>query len=85
MSDGDVASATDVLFVGSSSALPILAWADKSLKSVKVNFLGTKTVVTLAADKKGEEIKSIKVHAPTGANTLSHFLIMKSRPCQGLT
>ena len=75
LSDSDVASEDDVLYVGGEVSVPVIAWTDKSMKTVKVNLLGTKTVVSLTADKKGEELESIKVHAPQGTNIPPHFLV----------
>jgi hypothetical protein len=75
LSDSDVASESDILHVGAGTAVPIVAWTDKSLKAVKVNLLGTKNVVSLPIDKKGEEVQSVKVHAPGGLSALPHFLV----------
>lgn len=75
LSDSDIAADEDILYVGSGSAVPIVAWTDKSFESVRVNILGTKSVLNLVADKKTEEIQSIKVHAPKGLNAAPHFLV----------
>ena len=75
LSDSDVGSEEDVLFIGASTAVPIVAWSDKSLKAVKVHLLGTKTVVSLTNDKKGEELQGVKIHAPGGLSSLPHFLV----------
>jgi hypothetical protein len=75
LSDSDVASAEDILFISAGTAVPLLAWTDKSFKAVKVNLLGTKTVISLPVDKKGEELQSIQFHAPRGLNSLPHFLV----------
>ncbi|KIW04497.1 uncharacterized protein PV09_04254 [Verruconis gallopava] len=75
VSDSDLLSSDDILFVGAGTAAPIVAWTEKSFKTVKVNLLGSKTVVNLAVDKKGEEIQRIQLHAPRTINALPHFLV----------
>ncbi|KAL4788717.1 hypothetical protein BJX76DRAFT_344816 [Aspergillus varians] len=75
-SDSDVSGPDAVLFVGANTALPVIAWADKSHKTLKVNVIGTKQVTAVNIDNtSGEEIKSIQVHAPKTLNALSHFLV----------
>ncbi|KAJ5832053.1 hypothetical protein N7474_000364 [Penicillium riverlandense] len=75
-SENDVATPESVLFVGANTASPLIVWADKSQKTLKVNVIGTKQVNSVAIDNtSGEEIKSITVHAPHKLNSLPHFLI----------
>lgn len=75
-SEGDVTSPESVLFVGANTASPLIVWADKSLKSLKVNVIGTKQVNTVAIDNtSGQEIQQITVHAPHKLNSLPHFLV----------
>ncbi|EPS34441.1 hypothetical protein PDE_09405 [Penicillium oxalicum 114-2] len=75
-SEGDVTGQESVFFVGANTASPLIAWADKSLKSLKVNVIGTKHINTLAIDNaSGLEIEKITVHAPQKLNSLAHFLV----------
>ncbi|KAE8151113.1 hypothetical protein BDV25DRAFT_129039 [Aspergillus avenaceus] len=75
-SEGDISSPESVLFVGANTASPVIAWADKSQKTLKVNVIGTKQVSTINVENtSGEEIRSIIVHAPKKLNSLPHFLV----------
>ncbi|KAJ5451486.1 hypothetical protein N7491_000668 [Penicillium cf. griseofulvum] len=71
-SEADVATPESVLYVGANSASPIIVWADKSQKSLKVNVIGTKEVTSFAI---ASEIRQITVHAPHKLNALPHFLV----------
>ncbi|KAJ5134563.1 hypothetical protein N7526_005928 [Penicillium atrosanguineum] len=74
-SDADVTGPESVLFVGANSASPLIVWTDKSLKSLKVNVIGSKQVNTVAIDNvSGQEIEQITVHAAHKLNALPHFL-----------
>ncbi|KAJ5941469.1 hypothetical protein N7516_001637 [Penicillium verrucosum] len=75
-SEADVATSESVLYVGANSASPIIVWADKSQKSLKVNVIGTKEITSIAIDNTtGSEIRKITVHAPQHLNALPHFLV----------
>lgn len=74
-SENDVTGPDSIIFVGANTAAPIIVWTDKARKVLKVNVIGTKQVSTINIDNKGEEIKSIKVHAPKKLNSLPHFLV----------
>ncbi|KAJ5507345.1 hypothetical protein N7527_009488 [Penicillium freii] len=75
-SEADVATRESVLYVGANSASPIIVWADKSQKSLKVNVIGTKEIASIAIDNTpGSEIRQITVHAPHKLNALPHFLV----------
>lgn len=75
-SESEVTSPDSVLFVGANAASPLIIWADKSFKTLKVNVIGSKQVNTVAIDSpSGEEIRKVNVHAPTGQDTPSHFLV----------
>lgn len=74
--DSDLASISDIIFVGSNTASPILAWTDKAKKTLKVNVIGVKPVTTIAIDNKsGEPIEDVKVVAPRHTPSQPHFLI----------
>ncbi|QKX63492.1 uncharacterized protein TRUGW13939_10663 [Talaromyces rugulosus] len=75
-SEGEVSTPESILFVGTNTASPFVAWADKSNKALKINILGSKQVHTLNIENaKGDEIRKITVHGPEGLNTLPHFLV----------
>ncbi|KAL4792988.1 hypothetical protein BDV19DRAFT_380464 [Aspergillus venezuelensis] len=75
-SDSDVSTRESILFVGANTAFPVIAWADKSFKTLKVNVIGTKQVTAVNIENTyGEEIKSIQLHAPKTLNAQSHFLV----------
>ena len=76
-SDADVTGPESVLFVGANAASPLIVWADKSLKSLKVNVIGSKQVNTVSIDSvSGQEIEQITVHAAQKLNALPHFLVL---------
>lgn len=76
-SDADVTGPESVLFVGANTASPLIVWADKSQKSLKVNVIGSKQVNTVSIDNtSGQEIQQITVHAPHKLNALPHFLVL---------
>ncbi|KAL0258185.1 hypothetical protein SLS55_007357 [Diplodia seriata] len=75
-SDNDIATTDDILFVGANTASPLLAWTDKTFKSLKVNTIGSKSVSTFNIENNsGEEIQKVVIHAPHSINSLPHFLV----------
>jgi outer membrane protein assembly factor BamB len=75
-SDSDVSGPDSVLFVGANTAFPVIAWADKSHRTLKVNVIGTKQVTQVNIENtSGEDIRSIYIHAPKALNALPHFLV----------
>lgn len=75
-SEADITGPESVLYVGANTASPLIVWADKSHKSLKINVIGTKQVNTVAIDNaSGQEIQQITVHAPHKLNSLAHFLV----------
>ncbi|GME28890.1 Quinonprotein alcohol dehydrogenase-like protein [Neofusicoccum parvum] len=75
-SESEVSTADDILFVGANTASPLLAWTDKSYKSLKVNIIGTKGISTFSIENNsGEEIQKVVLHAPHSINSLPHFLV----------
>ncbi|KAJ5906602.1 uncharacterized protein N7473_003518 [Penicillium subrubescens] len=74
--ESDIASQDSIFFVGANTASPLIVWADKSFKSLKVNVIGTKQINTIPIDNaSGQEVQQITVHAPHRLNSLAHFLI----------
>ena len=73
---GDVHSPDDVLFVGSNSAAPIVAWTDKTLKTLKANMLGKASNLQSLPlkDLDGDTLK-VTLHAPYLPQSLPHFLV----------
>ncbi|KAJ5495334.1 hypothetical protein N7539_000450 [Penicillium diatomitis] len=75
-SESDVTGQESILFVGANTASPLIVWTDKSLKTLKVNVIGTKHVTSLPIDNaSGLDIGEITVHAPRKLNSLAHFLV----------
>lgn len=74
-SKSDVHGPEDVLFVGANIAAPIIAWADKSLKTMKVNILGMKQVHSLSLAATDEDIDKVVIHAPHLIQSQPHFLV----------
>ncbi|KAJ9218030.1 hypothetical protein DTO166G4_421 [Paecilomyces variotii] len=75
-SENDVAGPDSVLFVGANSASPLIVWADKSQKTLKINIIGSKQVNSVNIENtSGTEIRKIEVHAPHALNSLPHFLV----------
>lgn len=75
-SDSDISGPESIILVGSNTASPFIAWADKSSKTLKVNIFGSKNVKTLNIENTSEEeIREIKIFGPTGLNCLPHFLV----------
>lgn len=75
--ENEVTGPEAVLFVGANTAAPLIAWTDKSQKTLKVNVIGTKHVSSIPIDNaSGHEIQQVTVHAPHKLNSLSHFLVL---------
>jgi ER membrane protein complex subunit 1 len=74
-SKSDVHGPEDILFVGANMASPIIAWADKSLKTLSVNILGTKQIRNLNIASAGEDINKVVIHAPHLVQSQTHFLV----------
>jgi hypothetical protein len=75
-SETDVSTPESVLYVGANSASPLIVWADKSQKTLKVNVIGTKEVNSIVIENtSGLDIRRITVHAPGKLNCLPHFLV----------
>ncbi|PLB35782.1 uncharacterized protein BDW47DRAFT_59237 [Aspergillus candidus] len=75
-SESDVSGPESILFVGANTASPLIVWADKSQKTLKVNVIGSKKVSSVNIENtSGQEIRSIVVHAPHQLNSLPHFLV----------
>ncbi|KFY11751.1 hypothetical protein V492_04276 [Pseudogymnoascus sp. VKM F-4246] len=74
-SKADVHTREDVLFVGANVAAPIVAWADRGLKTLKVNILGTQAVHSLSLSKTPEDVTKVVIHAPHLIQSKPHFLV----------
>ncbi|EPE35026.1 Quinoprotein alcohol dehydrogenase-like protein [Glarea lozoyensis ATCC 20868] len=72
----DVHAPEDVLLVGANSAAPIVAWADKAMKTLKVNLLGKPgDIQSLPLKDSDGAIKKVELHAPHLVQSLPHFLV----------
>ncbi|KAH0559447.1 hypothetical protein GP486_004037 [Trichoglossum hirsutum] len=75
-SENDVSTPQSILFVGANTASPIIAWADKASKVLKVNVIGSKHVSSIdIPNEGGDVIRKIRVHAPHITRSLPHFLV----------
>ncbi|KAF2757732.1 DUF1620-domain-containing protein [Pseudovirgaria hyperparasitica] len=75
-SDSEVSSPESILFAGANTASPLLVWADKAHKVLKINIIGTKGVASFNIENKGSgEIERVTVHAPSRITSLPHFLV----------
>ncbi|KUI56033.1 ER membrane protein complex subunit 1 [Cytospora mali] len=69
---GNVNSEKDVMFVGSNSVAPIIAWTDESLTKLRVNVLGTRNVQEFPLTA---ETTAVEIHAPYLSQSQAHFLV----------
>jgi hypothetical protein len=76
LSDSDVSSPEEVQ-VQSRGQYPVLAWADKGCKNLKINVLGGKTITTVPITKEPQSDLplSILIHASNDLAAPPHFLI----------
>ncbi|MDI1493061.1 MAG: hypothetical protein OHK93_004845 [Ramalina farinacea] len=74
-SESEVSSATSILFAGAIGGHPSIAWADKTLKYVKVASLLKKQTSTLGALTNGEPIETISMHPADRNSAKPHFLL----------
>lgn len=74
-SESEISSEKSILFAGAIGAHPSIAWADKSLKYVKVASLLKKQTSTLGAFSNGEGIETITMHAAASKSSKPHFLL----------
>lgn len=73
-SDNEVISQDSILHIG--EAVPLLVWADKAFKTLKINVIGTKRITSVYTDSRNEEkIQNIIVHCSQAAGTQADFLI----------
>ncbi|PKS09430.1 hypothetical protein jhhlp_004045 [Lomentospora prolificans] len=70
--NGEVQSPEDVMFVGSNSAAPIIAWTDSSVSKLRVNVIGTKNKLEFPL---APDAMSVDIHAPHLAQSNPHFLV----------
>ena len=75
-SQDEVSSIDSIVHLGSNSDYPIIAWTDKSLKTLKLNILGQKDITAVHVPKHDEpSLQRISIHASVGAKTPCHFLV----------
>ena len=75
-SDGDLTAEASILHVGIYSSQAFLVWTDKTLKTLKVNTIGTKHVSTFnVPSSNGESAQKITLHAPISPTAHPHFLL----------
>lgn len=69
-----------VVHVGVNNVAPLIVWADKALKTLKINVLGSKSIHTVKVPDHRKGIKEITIHAPQTANARPHFLVQYQAP-----
>lgn len=69
---GEVHKPEDVMFVGSNSAAPIIAWVDSAMSKLRVNVIGTKSKLEFPLPP---DTVSVDVHAPHLSQSNPHFLV----------
>lgn len=75
-SENEVLTPEWILFVGANTASPVIAWADRSQKTLKINVIGSKQVQSVNIDNSsGEEIRRIGIQASRSPNSHPHFLV----------
>ena len=75
-SEAEVIGPESIHLVGANAGAPIIAWTDGSVKSLKVNVLGSKQISSLDIDREDNEtIEKVVVHAPHLIQSRSHFLV----------
>lgn len=75
-SDSEVTSETSIIYVGSRTTAPVIVWADKTFKTLKINVIGTNHIETIKLTSKSKDaIENISVHAPESRHAANHFLI----------
>lgn len=75
-SQDEVSSINSILHIGSGNESPVVAWVDKSYKTLKMNVIGKSAITTVNLAKHNEKtLKSLSIHAPNGAKAAGHFLV----------
>lgn len=74
---GEARGPEDVMFVGSNSAAPLIAWVDPAMSKLHTNVIGTKSKQEFALPP---ETVSAEVHAPHLSQSNPHFLVHTRTP-----
>ena len=75
-SENEIFSTDSIIHIGAYSTAPVIVWADKNFKTLKVNILGRKDIVAINIAKYGDDvISSVIVHAPASGRALPHFIV----------
>ncbi|KAL6718889.1 hypothetical protein ACLMJK_003124 [Lecanora helva] len=75
-SDSDVTSKESILYIGAHSGIPVLIWADKTLKNMKINILGTKQITHVnVPTNEGKLPDLIAVHGSRSPTAKAHILV----------
>ncbi|KAM4063774.1 PQQ-like domain-containing protein [Hirsutella rhossiliensis] len=69
---GDIHGPGDVMFVGSNSAAPIVAWTNQGSAKLNVNVLGSKSKQDFNLPP---DTASVQIHAPHLTQSQTHFLV----------
>ena len=75
-SQDEVSSIKSILYIGTGTESPVIAWADKAYKTLKLNVIGKTTITTVnIAKHDGKTPTRLSIHAPIGAKAAGHFLV----------
>lgn len=79
-SDSEIATEDMLLHVGVNSGVPVLVWTDKTLKTLRINIVGSTSITSVNVPSKyGEFPEKITVHAPRSPVAKPHFLVHYQR------
>ncbi|KAI5304141.1 hypothetical protein KEM56_006804 [Ascosphaera pollenicola] len=75
-SGSDISSPASIAFIGDDAASPVIVWADKNYKTLKINVIGSQVVQDFPiGDVSGESIEGIHVHAPSEPSNPTYILV----------
>ena len=74
--DGDISTVQDIAHIDPKGAHPVLVWADKAIKTVKIHPLGTKVTAPFEIKSDwSDSIESFEVFSPNDLSADPHFLV----------
>lgn len=76
-SGSDISSPASIAYIGDDAANPVIVWADKQHKMVKINVIGSEVVHDFQIDNFGNDatVEKIRVHAPTERVSPTYILV----------
>ena len=74
--ENEIFSDESILYAGTVGSLPVIVWADKSLKTVKLASILHKQMTTISVPSSNAgAIERLTVHAPSNVEAQTHFLL----------